>query len=88
MKMNESTRTDHVGWVMELTEGNYLKRILEGGDFIDTEDILEAKVFKNLENIVRLASELYFSEEPGYPKFHKVRLTMDVLDTCTYDDIA
>ena len=90
-RFNEAMKEDVSGWVMELYPGKYLKKVLEGGDFMDTYEITEAKMVDSEDTLVRLADELYVdfgSVGEGYPKFHKVRLTAEIVDTITYDDIA
>lgn len=87
-KIAKESTQDYTGWVLELTPGNFLKEVLEGGDFIDTDEITEAKMVDNEESLVDIVDSIYFSEAPGYPKFHKVRLVAEIEDTISYDDIA
>lgn len=87
-KMTTESTKEYTGWVLEITPGNFLKKVLEGGDFIDTDEITEAKMVDNEESLVNIVDSIYFSEVPGYPKFHRVRLVAEIEDTISYDDIA
>ena len=83
--MANTKRQQVTGWVMELSKGRFLHiNATDDGNgtwWDDTPSIWEAYWYKDLADMKNVAS-LEFSNFPqGYPKYHKVRFTAQVLAT-------